>query len=395
MSLTEGAVSPDLFKRWTAIAMVAGALERRVWTRAGGRITFPNLYTLLVAPPGVGKYIIEEARQLWTEAKEPGSSAPAFHVAPDNMTKAALLDTLAKAKSIRLMPKGPAVTYHSLLVASEEFQVLLPAFDQEFIGALNSIYNNKSLHEEARRYGPSKELAIQFPQFNILGGAQPSYFVSTFPEEAWTTGFARRIIMVYSSEAPYKDLFHEHEIEPALRERILFRLGQMSSLFGEMTFSQPAASRLAAWHKAGGPPVPQHSKLAHYNRSRSMFALKLSTISGVSRTGKLEIDLTDVDRAIAWLIEVEKLMPDIFREMIGRSDAQILEELHYFITNSWNKNKQRPVQADALMRFLMMRCPVEKAEKIFLMAERGNVIARVAGTQDQFIPRPKYEHGAE
>jgi hypothetical protein len=395
MALTEGAISPDLFKRWTAIAMVAGALERRVWCRAGGRITFPNLYTLLVAPPGVGKYIIEEARQLWTEAKEPGSSAPAFHVAPDNMTKAALLDTLAKAKSIRLVPKGPAITYHSLLVAAEEFQVLLPAFDQEFIGALNSIYNNKPLHEEARRYGPTRELAIPFPQFNILGGAQPSYFVSTFPEEAWTTGFARRIIMIYSNEVPYKDLFHEPEIEEALRARVLYRLGQISALFGEMIFSQEAASHLAQWHKSGGPPVPQHSKLAHYNRSRSMFALKLSTISGVSRTGKLEIDLIDVKRAIAWLVEAEGLMPDIFREMIGRSDSQIVEELHYYMINKFNKERQKPIISSDIMRFLMMRCPVEKAETIFRMAERANVIARVAGTEDLFVPRPKYEHGVE
>lgn len=392
MALTEGVPSPEIFRRWSAIAAVAGALERRVWVRTGQKTAFANLYTLLVAPPAVGKYVIEEVRQLWTETREPDSKLAAFHVAPDNMTKASLMDTLAKAKAIRLVPAGPALTYHSLLIAAEEFQVLLPVFDQEYIGALNSIYNNKTRHEEARRHGPARELSIDFPQLNILGGAQPSYFVSTFPEEAWTTGFARRIIMVYAGDAPFQELFYDPEIEQGLRKQILAKLAHISQLYGPMLWTPAAAEGIASWHKKGGPPAPTHSKLVHYNRARSLHATKLAMISAISRTGALIIDTLDVSRAISWLVEAERLMPDIFREMIGKSDSQVIEEMHYFVQATWARQKQKAVLGADIMRFLLTRVPSDKAEKIMMMSEKADVIARVAGTNDLYVPRPRYDH---
>jgi len=387
MTLTEGAVSPDIFRKWTGIALVAGALERRVWIRAGVKITYANLYTLLVAPPGVGKYIVEEARALWTEVKEPGTAIPAFHVSPDNMTKAAMLDTLVKAKTTRLIPRGPTITYHSLLIAAEEFQVLLPDYDQEIIGALNSIWNNKPNHSESRRYGTVRELSIEYPQFNILAGVQPSYFVSTFPEEAWTTGFARRIIMVYAGEAPFKELFYIPPEVEGMRDLVLSRLAHLSQLYGEAKWTTEAVEHISNWHRQGQRPVPQHSKLTHYNRTRIIFAQKLSLISAVARTGALIIELVDVTRALAWLFEVEGLMPDVFREMVGKSDKTVIEELHNFMVQANAKEKGRGIRGEMVMRFLLTRVPTEKAEKIMSLCERADIIARVGGSPDLWVPR--------
>ena len=39
------------------------------------------------------------------------------------MTKPSLLDTLAKSKQIKLMPQGPVLIYHSLIIAAEEASV--------------------------------------------------------------------------------------------------------------------------------------------------------------------------------------------------------------------------------------------------------------------------------
>lgn len=395
MFLTEGALSPDIFRRWSAISLVGGALERRVWIKNGPRVAYPNLYVLLVAAPGIGKQVIDTVRDLWKEVFEPGMKLRAFHVAPHNMTKASLLDSLAKAKTTRLTPDGPAITYHSLLVAAEEFSVLLPTYDLEYIGALNYVFNNPSDYTETRRTGTVRELSIEHPQLNILGGAQPSYFIATFPEEAWATGFARRLIMVYSAEETIRNIFEEQDIPESLRESVKTQLGVISQLWGQCKIHPQAQQCFLDWHMAGGPPVPGHSKLAHYVRSRSHHLLKLSVISAVARTGELVIHHCDMERALAWLLEVEALMPDIFREMIGKSDQQVIEELHYYVTATWAKTKQKPVHSSLIYHFLHQRLPSEKIEKVFLIAERSNVIARVAGTADLFVPRPKHDHGVE
>ncbi len=247
MELTEGAISPVIYRKWCGISLIAGACERRVWAQVGRMTTFPNLFILLVGPPGTGKYIIEEVRQLWRDAKEPGSKIRAFHVAPNSMTKASLVDTLNRSKTSKLGPEGPPLTYHSLLIAAEEFQVLLPDYDKEYIGTLNYIYNNPPSHEEVRRTGTVKELNIENPQLNIIGGAQPSYFVSTFPEEAWTTGFARRILMIYAAEPPVVSLYHDWDEDTALRGRILAKLGRISALFGQCQWHPAGFERLNSW----------------------------------------------------------------------------------------------------------------------------------------------------
>lgn len=399
--LVDGVVSPDLFKLWSGIGLVAGALERRVWAKVGDFSTYPNLYLLLVAPPGVGKQVIETVQMLWSETSEPGtSSSPAFHVAPDSVTKAALIDVLAESRRSFLPPAGAMLTYHSLLVAAEEFGVLLPAYDQEFIANLNKIFNNSEMpYRERRRTGNVRKLEIEKAQLNILAGVAPSYFVGTFPEEAWSTGFARRIIMVYSSETPFRELFQSSPDLTQVRSHLLYRLSHLAGLWGQMKWTQPAADLLAEWHRAGGGkgglPIPTHSKLEHYSRSRTMHAIKLTIVSAVSRTGQLVIELADVRRAIAWLLEAEVLMPDIFRAMQGKSDSQVIEEMHYYVQAQWARDRKGTVSGDSIRRFLISRVPSDKIEGLIQVADRANIISRVAGTSDSWVPRPRHEHEVE
>ena len=113
--------SPEIFRRWAGIAMVAAALERRVWVDTGARTTFPNLYTFLVGAPGQGKSIIEKVKRLIVRTTLPGTKEAAFHVAPDNMTPAALIDDLTAAKKTHYGPKGQNYDYSALFVPAEEF----------------------------------------------------------------------------------------------------------------------------------------------------------------------------------------------------------------------------------------------------------------------------------
>lgn len=392
LELSESAVSPRAFRLWTAISLIGGALGRRVSAKTGKGAIYPNLYVLLVGPPGSGKSIIEEAKALWTATRSADSKGPAFAVASDSMSSASLVDELARAKFLRIMPSGPPFVCHSLIVPAEELQVLLPGYDTQVIGKLNSLYNNAGAYSESRRTGSVRELSIENPCLNILAGVQPAYFASTFPEEVWSTGFARRVIMVYSDQHIVQSLWFTPSVDEDLRPKLLSRLTGMSALYGVCKWTPEAAEELDHWHMSGGQPVPKHSKLAQYVRQRSVNVIKLAIISSVSRGSDLVIDVTDVRRAMEWMLDAERTMPDIFRAMIGRSDSQVLEEMHYFVTSAWAKSGKKPVNGGRILQFLLMRVPTEKAEKILQMAERSNMLARVAGTQDLYIPKPKAEH---
>lgn len=390
---TEQQNTSEIHRLWCGIALVGGALGRRVWAlAAGNKRTYTNLYTMLVGPPGSGKGIIDEVKLLWREARNP-TGGEAFKVAPDSVTRASLIDDLAKADCVHQPKIGPVFIYHSLLVASEEFQVLLPTFDPGMVSVLNALWNNKEEHHETRRHGPAKDVKISRPQLNILGGMQPSY-LAEFPESTWNTGLIRRILMVYSAGAPIKPLFGTTKGIAHKKQALLDRLGQLSLLYGQMKWTADAANKIATWHIDGGPPTPTHAKLQYYNHSRTEFVIKLAVISAISRTAQFVIELEDVDRGIDWLLQAEKYMPDVFRAMLGKSDMSILEELHYFLMDLWRKQKKAPIAKSSIYHFLSSRATSDRIDRLVYIAESSNIIVRVAGTET-WLPRAKNLHGVE
>jgi hypothetical protein len=137
------------------------------------------------------------------------------------------------------------------------------------------------------------------------------------------------------------------------------------------------------------PPTPTHSRLTHYNRVRTQNLLKLSLISAISRCQALLIEKIDVERGLYWMHEAERFMPDIFREMVGKSDKQVLEELHLFLIAYWQRNKRNPFQGDVLWDFLKDRVPSDRVGRMVEVAERSGLVARVGGTEDCWVPRPR------
>lgn len=393
---TRTSPTTDMCRLWSGIAMVAGALERRVWLVTNSRRTYGNLYVLLVAPPGRGKGVIEDVRKFWQEAEDPDAKGmKCFHVASDSVTKASLIDEVDDAVSIRIkgIPEGN-FKYQSLLIAAEEFEVLLPSYDPSFIATLDALYNNKEAHRETRRTGQHKVVELTRPQLNILGGVQPAYFRGHFPEYAWDTGLIRRIIMVYEENEPERaSLFREQSNTPKLRQSILHRLGYIFDMFGEARLSNEAMDKLDSWHMSGGQPRPDHSKLQNYNTSRTEFVTKLSLISAVSRTNGMIVQGSDVDRAINWLLEAETRMPDVFRAMRGESDDMIFEALHYYVQHKWIANKKQPVHISDIIRFLLNRTPSQKIQYLIDVATAANYIESADGSKEWWLPLPKSMHG--
>ena len=387
LKYTEVVRSPDIFRLWSGIATIAGALERRVWLVSAGKLVFPNLYIVLVGHPGTGKtQAIEQTNDLWYAAK-------CLYISPHDITKARLIDSLAKASHKKILKDGSLYEYNTLLVAADELGVLLPSHDTEFLSTLNRIYDNPAQHRHERRALGDKQIDIINPQFTIIAGTQPSYLANLLPEEAWGQGFMSRVLMVYSNETldPI-DIFDTRELSKQVFALLRDKLIEFSKYHGVIKWGHPAAEAAQKWIKRGMDPEPEHSKLEHYNRRRVINLLKLIIISSVSH-GNSEIQLEDFQRAQVWLLEAESHMPDIFREMVGKSDIQIIDELHFFLWKVFSKEK-KGIHEARLYDFLRNRAPTEKIPRIIDIAMKANIIERLAGT-NLYKPRPKHEFGME
>ena len=116
-----------------------------------------------------------------------------------------------------------------------------------------------------------------------------------------------------------------------------------------------------------------------------------SMIAAMSRGETLAIRLQDVERARGWLLEIESLMPCIFRDMIMRSDDQVIEEVFQYCFEIYLKHRM-PLGSAQILRFLAQRTPAEKAERILSLMEKSGIFERVAGTET-YIPRARNMHG--
>lgn len=391
MEYTDGIPSPPNFRLWSAISAVSGALERRVWVETARRPLYANLFCLLVAPPGVGKTnAIDNVKALWRQSKK-------FKICPSSVTKASLIDNLEKATSCRLTSSGSMVEYTTLLVTAGELGVLLPAHDLEFLSVLNDLYDNPPDYIEDRRTG-NKHVEVNNPQIMILAGSQPAFLASLLPEEAWAMGTTSRMLMVYSATGPTVDLFDDDfscadPKREALWKSLLARICAMSDLIGVFTWDKLAQELIQTWHRSGCEPVPEHSKLQHYLPRRIIHTIKLSMISAVARTGVQHITAMDVTRAREWLLSAERTMPDIFRDMVHKSDSDVLQELHFFLWRIWIKDR-KPIHASQIYHFLSAKVISERIPRVLDIAEKSSIIQRCAGV-DAYIPRAKHEHGME
>lgn len=353
-----------------------------VWTKTSQGLIYPNLYVLLISPPGIGKsQAISRAYEFW-------ASCPKLHVAPNSVTRASLLDELNEAVVREIHPKSSLpIIFNALTISASEFGVLCPSHDLEFLNTLNDIFDNPPRFKESRRSRSIKSLEIPEPTLNIIGGTQPGYLSHMLPEEAWSMGFTSRLIMVYSAQETHIDLFADPIAPPGpLRRDLAKDLETISHLFGEVSWTDEARSLIAAWQRARLAPVPTHSRLQHYNARRLLHVIKLSTIASISRGNDLQILPEDFIRAQDWLLKAETLMPDIFRDMAGKSDKNVIEDMHLYVWQLYARHHNKPVHKERIVRFLADRVPSEKVLRLFDLCVQSGVLERSAGTQDYYVP---------
>jgi hypothetical protein len=111
-------------------------------------------------------------------------------------------------------------------------------------------------------------------------------------------------------------------------------------------------------------------------------------ISTLSRGNDLTVSHDDLVRAQDWLLEAESKMPDIFRDMAGKSDKVVIDDLHDFMWKMYTRDK-KPLHESKLIMFLKGKVPTEKVFRILELCERSGVIER-----DRSQALPLYKPGS-
>lgn len=295
-------------------------------------------------------------------------------MAKSSLSRASLIDSLRDAQRSHVVMNSKTTTaihFNSLLIASNELGVLLPAYDNDFMNTLTDLY-------DCRPYGERKrtseiEYDLDNPQLNFIAGTTPSYLNTLMPEGAWDQGFISRMLLVYSGENTRKDLFVQDSVTAGEFRVLSEDLQIVSKLFGEMKFTKEAAQAINNWHKKDGPPRPDHPKLLHYNTRRTAHLLKLCMIVSASEGNTLEITLNHYEIALEMLIELEIYMPDIFKAMSSGGDRRIIEDAWYAAYKVYAKTNA-PVSAIFLINYLSEKAPAHSVERLIKVMVGADIL---------------------
>jgi len=387
--LVNGSGAPSLFRKWNAIATVAMALERRVWVDVGMGPLYPNLYTILVGPPGVGKTELTSKVQGLLSPLSTGN-ADGIHLAPASVTAAAIIDSLKDAERKFYEPTSPLepLRYNSLAVISNDLGTLLPAYDPDMMNRLTDLYDGHPYSERRR----TRELNFQIPKpnINILAATTPAHLANSLPEGAWDQGFLSRTILVFNAERIITPLFQFKKDASLLRGEIENDIRHIFTMAGEMKFEPKAAAAINAWHVSGGQPAPDHPRLRNYNSRRTSHVLKLCVIACASSSDTMVIQHDHFMQALDWLLEAEIFMPDIFKAMVVNADAKAADECWHHAYTIYMK-EDKPVAEHRLVAFLQERVPVQNVMKLLDLMERAHMLEKVlvGDVGNAYKPKPR------
>lgn len=269
--------SPDSYIEWGFYSMINSALQRRVWTGANHAPIYPNMYTIFVGSPSVGKGIVinavrdmlryhirgprmtpeqiaaldESSRILMDEMNKQAianlqkmTNPPLLiHCGPDATTLEAFTQELSvSTRTIKYKivqpdgspPKEGTYFHASTVFLLTELSNLFRKRAEEIAQYLQECYDcNKSFRYKTKHQG---EDCLQNVCVNILAGCTPQFVQDCLNNNIVSQGFASRSFFIYEEEPRNRkyDWLEYDESQLESQELIRARILQLTHMFGKL-----------------------------------------------------------------------------------------------------------------------------------------------------------------
>jgi len=294
--------APEIYRRWTALATVSSALQRKCWIDLNSTRIFPNLFVALVGPPGIGKSIsISPARDLLPQLGEN------VFLSPARCTAERFIKNLSLSYRMFSLPHDAFYKQCAYAAFISELSTLVRPNDKDFTILLTDFYDCAS--QWSYQTLSRDEDKIENLCLTMIGGITPKTLAENFGNAAIGLGFTARLNIIYSDEVRLPKLF-DVDGTPLQREApdyssLLSDLREIHNLSGAFTFSAAAGRAFQTWIDEGIKPIPSEAKMAEYIPRRWFHLTKLAMIISASESSIKEITLAHAERAKELLLGSE------------------------------------------------------------------------------------------
>lgn len=320
---TAASEAPAKFHFWTAVATIAGALERKVWIDQGFFEWLPNFYIIFVSPPG----IVSKSTTAGI-GMSMLSRLPQVRFGPQSLTWQALTKSMAdNVRSVEL-PGDVIMPMSAVTIAASELGSLIDMKDRAMIDVLVDLWDGKkgTWHRATKTAGEDK---ILNPFINIIGCTTPAWIADNFGKYTLGGGFSSRTVFVYACEKRQLVAYPSTRIGSDFISRInrlVEDLETIGTLIGEYRLTPEAQAWGTEWYEK---VYQQYRAIDPYDSGQTSFVArkqthlhKLAIVLAASRRDELSIEVEDLQSADLALRSVELDLPEVFGRISERDDVK-------------------------------------------------------------------------
>lgn len=330
LKYTEDTEPPISYHTWTALAILAGALQRKVWLQWGHETLYPNMYIILVGPSGrcrkgtamsMGRDLLENVQSV--------------QISSESITREALIRFMKDAVSTMQDPETGKTLFHcSVTTISPELSVFLGQQNLGFLADLTDWFDSNNVWTyETKGSGTDR---IQGVCFNLLGATAPDWIQSMIPQEALGGGFTSRCLFVVESNKR-KTVAEPTPVDQKLRAALIGDLERIGNMQGEFRFDEAGRQAYVDWYISqeaaidrGESPI-NDSRFAGYVERRTTHIRKIAIVLSACRSDDYVIKEEDFNRARGLLQAIEMNMANVFGGLGQARYSDVTEKVLIYI----------------------------------------------------------------
>lgn len=321
LAYTNESESPEIFHRWVALSIIAGALRRSVWFEMDYFRYYPNLYVVLVSPPGRCKK--STAMRI---GKGYLMQVPVVKFGVDSTSRERLITDLSSS----MVDGQSSMTSHS-----SEFATMLATSGMDMVVFLTDIYDSPEEWTHRTKSGGTSK--IKSPCFNFMAGTTPDWISRAMPLDTVGIGLTSRILFIYSDEPRIRDPFPElSKAQHQLKELLIADLTTISTIQGQYILNPEAKAYYRHWHRNTRLEESNiaESRLSGYHERKPSHLLKVAMVMTAGISDDLVIQQDTLIDALAFLKEIEDPMKRVFSS-VGRNPlASDYEQVRDYIVDN-------------------------------------------------------------
>ena len=348
---TEAHEAPSLFHLWTGVATIMAVLERKVHCPVMFDDIYPNLYIILVAPPGrcrKGSSMMIGARLL-EDARDEGLS---IHVCPEMITREALIRQIAECQTT-YEENGNLINHCSLTAISTELDTIMSSNPGDMLKLLIELFDAQLHDIFVYKTKGSGTDTVRGLWFSLFGATVPSFFKTPDLQKSIGQGFTSRCIFVYACEKRFQSKLCIDDIGERLatskrlqdiKRRLVKGLVKINSMTGEFDWTDNASEFFNKWYDNLPKELKKEGTIEHlqpYYERKHVHAIKLAMILSASEDYRdMVIHTRHIRSALRMLEDAETYMPRVFSGTGRSTNVEDVERL----LNQFERNRSMTMQ---------------------------------------------------